>query len=117
MDVAGDLVVGITDVGIARSLLGVRGRTLRWERIVAVRCGVVDLAPTQSTSVYVFQSRKYLWPFTCIMVLPSINESDELSALLFREVENRGIPIKGWRRNRLVIIDRLPRLSKVRSQY
>ncbi|PTR26303.1 hypothetical protein C8J98_11033 [Luteibacter sp. OK325] len=103
--------VVVNDIGIARSFFGIRGRTLRWEKIVAVRCGVID-SPTGKVPACSFQAYKRLWPFSFIMIMPSIDGADELIALLDDEVTKRGIPIKGWRGNRLVTIDRLPLPSK-----
>ncbi len=99
--------VVVSDAGIARSFFGFRGRTLRWENIVAVRCGVVD-SPTGKVPACSFQASRRLWPFSFIMILPTIDGAQELLSLLDDEVTKRGIPIKGWRGNRLVTIDRIP---------
>jgi len=103
--------VVVSDAGIARSFFGIRGRTLRWENIVAVRCGVLD-SPTGEVPACSFQASRRLWPFSFIMILPTIDGARELLSLLDDEVTKRGIPIKGWRGNRLVAIDRIPLPSK-----
>ena len=98
----------VSEVGLARSYFGISGRTLRWEDIKEVGCGVVGPRRARDVRVYVLRASKGYWPFLSFMVMENIDQSAELVEIINHEITRRGIAIKGWRNHERVLLDRLP---------
>lgn len=104
--------VVISSVGIGRSFYGRGGRLIPWEKIVGVTCGQLSKDGKAVDSYYL---RTRPGPFSGVIVLPTLNDVDRLTAAINAEVVRRAIPISA--RPRLprtapITLDHLPVLRE-----
>ena len=102
--------VELSDAGVGRAFPGTRTRIISWEKIVAVRCGVISPVD-HSVGSYHLQTRAGS-PFGGVRIMSMIDDVDQLVARIDSEVKQRGIPVSAWDVNKLITLNQLPRPKK-----
>jgi len=96
----------VSDEGVGRAFFGFQTRFVHWEKVEAVRCGVVSKGDS-SVGSYHLQTRIES-PFGGVRITSMIDDVGSLVDAISKEVTRREIPVSAWEVNKLIILDRLP---------